>query len=249
MFNSLKTIKEVRGSTKKVKFMVAYFLYVFSSKKLNFFPEVIINCGRYKFKCRPKTSDYWHVSTQYEKETTAYLKNIKDKKGIFIDVGAHIGRFSILLSNNFEQVISVEPTTTNYKALEENIKLNKLKNINPINCALSDFVGDSYIYLNKTNSGQNSLVEKTNKKERVKVQTLDAVLKEQKINKPIKLIKIDVEGAEAEVLKGATKTLQKHHPKIVFEAWDNEKLRGIKEVLKPFGYKIKKIGEENYLSH
>lgn len=66
--------------------------------------------------------------------------------------------------------------------------------------------------------------------------------------KKVDLVKIDVEGAEADVLKGATKTLKKYHPKIIFEAWDEQYLKKVKEVLKPFNYKIKQIAPENYIA-
>ena len=63
------------------------------------------------------------------------------------------------------------------------------------------------------------------------------------------LIKIDVEGAEAEVLKGATKTLKNSHPKIIFEAWDEQYLKKVKKILNKFNYKIKKIADENYFAY
>ena len=62
------------------------------------------------------------------------------------------------------------------------------------------------------------------------------------------LIKVDVEGAEAEVLKGATKAL-KSHPKIIFEAWNENYLEKVKKVLRPFNYKIKKTAKDNYLAY
>jgi len=63
--------------------------------------------------------------------------------------------------------------------------------------------------------------------------------------KKVNLIKIDVEGAESLVLKGALKTLKNSHPKIIFEAWDKEHLDKVKKILKPFNYKIKKMDNFN----
>jgi len=63
--------------------------------------------------------------------------------------------------------------------------------------------------------------------------------------KKVDLIKIDVEGAESLVLNGALKTLKNSHPKIILEAWDKEHLDKVKEILKPFNYKIKKIDNFN----
>ena len=132
--------------------------------------------------------------------------------------------------------------------LKKNAKLNNLKNTTLINKALSDKKGKLKLYLAKGNLGHHSLVEKVGEKyEEVEVDTLDNILKELKISK-VDLIKIDVEGAENLVLKGALKTLENSHPKIVFEAWDKNHLDKIKEVLEPLNYKIKQINKVDYFA-
>jgi len=65
----------------------------------------------YKFECRKNTTDILHI-IDFEPETTGFLLNQKGK--IFIDVGAHIGRYSILLSKNFEKIIAIEADPYNY---------------------------------------------------------------------------------------------------------------------------------------
>ncbi len=64
----------------------------------------------------------------------------------------------------------------------------------------------------------------------------------------VDLIKIDVEGAESEVLKGALKTLKKFHPQIIFEAWSKEDLEKSEKILKALNYSIKQLNAENYLA-
>jgi len=76
---------------------------------------------------------------------------------------------------------------------------------------------------------------------------LDNILEDLKIKK-VQLIKIDVEGAEELVLKGALKTLKKSHPKIVFESRP-QNLKNIEDILKNFDYKIKKIDVQDYLAY
>ena len=82
---------------------------------------------------------------------------------------------------------------------------------------------------------------------KVKAKTLDSLLKKHKINK-VDLIKIDVEGAERDVLFGAKETLKKH-PKILFEAWDKDFLDKIKSVLNPYKYKVISISDTYYLAY
>jgi hypothetical protein len=80
------------------------------------------------------------------------------------------------------------------------------------------------------------------------VDTLDNVINRDKI-KNVKLIKIDVEGAESDVLRGAKKILKRDHPRIIFEAWDEKNLNKIKKILILFKYQIKRIGYEDYLAY
>jgi len=148
------------------------------------------------------------------------------------------------------RVISFEPEKNNIKALRTNINLNKLKNIEIVELACSDKKGHFDFYLNKENTGGHSLLALKNSREKVIIETdtLDSILKKNNISRA-DLMKIDVEGAEAEVLKGATKTLKNSHPKIIFEAWDEQYLKKVKKILNKFNYKIKKIAPENYLAY
>ena len=66
--------------------------------------------------------------------------------------------------------------------------------------------------------------------------------------KQIDIIKIDVERAEATVLEGATETLKRFHPNIVFEAFTKERLNEIIKILEPFDYKTTQISSCDYLA-
>lgn len=190
------------------------------------------------------------VNSSFEKKIKKYLKL---KKGVFIDVGAHVGKYTISLGRKLKnkgKIISFEPSPKVFKILKKNIKLNRLNNVIPFQIALGEKEKKSNFYIdeNEGKDGLSSLIKKTKKRVIVQVRKLDNVLKELKIRK-VDLIKIDVEGAEAEVLKGAVKTLKKSHPKIIFEVWNEEYLKKCKRILKKFNYKIKKIDKENYLAY
>jgi hypothetical protein len=64
----------------------------------------------------------------------------------------------------------------------------------------------------------------------------------------IDLIKVDVEAAEADVMRGSTSLLKRHRPKIVFEAYDALCLRHVMEILSPLGYEVRNISGKNYLA-
>jgi len=172
-------------------------------------------------------------------------------RGVFIDVGANIGKYTVKISNSVKkkgEVIAFEPEKDNFNMLKRNVKLNCATNVVLIKKALSNKKGKLKLFLAKGNLGHHSLVEKVGEKyEEVDVDTLDSIIKELKI-KRVDLIKIDVEGAESLVLEGARETLKKFHPKIIFEAWDENHLDKAKEVLRQFNYKIKQIDKNNYLA-
>lgn len=205
----------------------------------------IFFCGKHIF-------NIWSGSDSYEKELRDYF-NIK--KGIFVDIGANLGKYSVIVGrqlNKKGEVVAIEPHPYNFRMLKKNIKLNKLDNVilKKMACSKSKDILDLYLdEVGLCGGGGHSLVKKMgNNKISVKVDTLDNILKELGIKK-IDLIKIDVEGAEVDVLKGTVKTLKRYHPKIIFEAWNNKCLKKVEEVLYKFNYKIKKINDTNYFAH
>jgi FkbM family methyltransferase len=145
-----------------------------------------------------------------------YIYNIYShevlRKGMtVIDVGAHIGTYTILAAEKVGKngrVIAVEPESKNYRQLLENIKLNNFQNIVPVNIALLDYEGYEKLYISPL-SGTHSLLFKEDAISSIEVQTkpLDRLLEELNLKK-IDIIKIDAEGAEIPILRGAEKTLK-----------------------------------------
>ena len=151
---------------------------------------------------------------------------------------------------NDGKVIAIEPEKNNFKILKKNIKLNNLNNVIVINKGCFSKRATLTFYLDGVGTGGHSLVNKSVGDEKIKIEvdSLDNILKELKIKK-IDLMKVDVEGAEADVLEGAVKTLNKSHPKIVFEAWNSVHLKRVEKILSKFNYKIKKIDDINYFAY
>lgn len=201
------------------------------------------------FSCGKSVSTAQIVSSLHEKDIEKYFSI---NEGVFIDIGAHIGKFTIKLAkalNKKGKVISIEPDAFNFALLKENIRLNKLKNIIPKKIACSDSDGIKSFYLGEHGSGGHSLKSTRGSTEvSVKTSKLDSIISELNLNRA-DLIKIDVEGAESEVLKGAEKTLRKFRPKIIFEAWSKEDLEKSEKILKALNYSIKQLNSENYLAY
>ena len=179
-------------------------------------------------------------------------EELKIKEGVFVDIGANGGMHTIpaaLSLSHRGKVIAIEPEPKNFSILTKNVQLNKLKNVICINTACFKEEKILKLFLDKEGQGGHSLVRETPVEKEgyieIKTQTLDKIINANKI-KRVDLIKLDVEGAELDVLKGATTILKKYKPKIIFEAWDKQYLNNINLFLNNFGYKIRKIDENNY---
>lgn len=158
----------------------------------------------------------------YEEGTLWCFQKLIKKGDIIFDVGANIGLTSIyagILTGRHGKVFSFEPLPSTFNILKENIKLNNLRNIYPINSALSNINGSGFIYENlQINRGAASMYGNDNSKGiPISILTLDDFVVNNQITN-IDFMKIDIEGAELSMLKGSMKTLvEKQKPMICVE--------------------------------
>jgi len=189
---------------------------------------------------------YWTDHGPYEE---IYIKDIYSQKILkggmnVIDAGANVGVYTVLAAEKVGEngkVIAIEPEIENYKRLIENIQLNNFRNVIPQNIALTDHEGFEKLYLDSSPESH-SLISKENKISSIEVpvKTLDNLL--EKLNlKKVDIIKIDAEGAEAPILKGAEKTL-KINPnlKIIVASYHYpSEIKEVQNFLENKGYKTK----------
>jgi FkbM family methyltransferase len=132
------------------------------------------------------------------KEYSKYLDLTKDD--IWLDIGGHIGTFSIDVSDKVKQIYAFEPEPGNYELLEKNIAENKIENILIFNAAVvGNYDLEREFHLDeKDNTGGHSLIAADGKaKITVKCRNINDILKTYNINK----VKMDCEGAEYEIIK------------------------------------------------
>lgn len=157
----------------------------------------------------------------YEEQVTNVFKKLLKRGMSVIDVGAHIGYYSLLsasLVGEEGKVFSFEPEPNNYNELINNISLNNFMNIQTVNSAAGDKNGFSSLFISKTWSGKHSLLQTSPDMKdsvRVPVITLDSYINSQKID----LIKTDTEGNDLKVLSGAKNTT-KNCSFYVTEFWE-----------------------------
>jgi FkbM family methyltransferase len=137
---------------------------------------------------------------------------------VVIDIGAHMGRYTIISSKRVGangKVVAIEANPSNFEMLNRNIKLNQLTNIISLNNAVYSKETKIKLYLPGEELGHttyNTVMSDRAKNEdkfvEVNANTLDYLLQLNKIT-DVNWVKIDVEGAEFEVLKGASNVLSK----------------------------------------
>ena len=117
-----------------------------------------------------------------------------------IDIGAHIGLFSLRVSNfcTKGKIFSYEPIKDNFECLISNIKLNQLEHVLPFNLAVSSNSSELDIFLNDDESGHSIFSEK-NKKITVNSISLREIFDQNNI-KICKLLKLDCEGSEYSII-------------------------------------------------
>jgi len=175
-----------------------------------------------------------------ERHVSLFVSRLKGE--IFIDVGAEHGHYSLMLSKNFKKVLAIEPSPKTFPHLVNNIRISKAKNILILKCAISDKDGISSFYM-ATKRGYDSLIRRNSieieKIVKSRTCTLATIFKAFHLSKA-DLVKVDVEGAEYLVLKGAEPVIEK------IKSWVVE-IHGIsieREVIKYFlshGYRVVKL--------
>lgn len=156
------------------------------------------------FNIRPHTNDQTIFNEVWLHESYAPAGFEISENDTVIDIGAHIGFFSVFAAVRAKKgkVFSFEPVPSNFEMLEENIKLNGLDNVVPINKAISSEGGMREMVLYRESTAAHSFVYTASAvKNRINVETvnLGEFIKENGIQ-TVDFLKMDCEGAEYEIL-------------------------------------------------
>jgi len=183
----------------------------------------------------------------YERNELDYVAAHLKRGDICFDVGANQGIYSLLMGKvvgDSGHVFAFEPQLIQYKNLIQNLDLNNLENVTVVKAALGSCEGTATLYHDENDGGAalKRPGNPTGSFEQVFVTTLDAFCNSRNFER-IDFIKVDVEGAELEFLKGAENCIRTCRPYILMEigpeglARFNAKPRDIFEFLARFGYK------------
>lgn len=154
---------------------------------------------------------------------------------IAYDVGANIGNHTIFFAKVMGlDTIALEPSPRTYKVLLQNIALNHVEeSVQALRIGAGSQIGSAKILeRDATNWGMNQLC--LDSEGDIEVKRIDEIAH----SGPIVLMKIDVEGMELDVLRGAVQILRSDHPLLYIEAAEESQRLNIVEFLSEFGYSI-----------
>jgi FkbM family methyltransferase len=227
----------------------------------NLFKGVIRKTGLHGFQMILHVDDWIQQNLyflgEYEKAELKAIAQFLKEDGVFIDIGANIGLYTLYASqvtNKNARIISFEPFSENFKTLSQNIALNDLSNVRLEKIAIGEKDGMVNLYYDEQDKNLGMVSTKPLEKglkEEVKVVTLDSYLKDKAIAK-IDLIKIDIEGFEYSALLGMKNTLATFYPTLLIEILNHNVSSGqdsnCDSLLNDLGYKKYFIDDNGKLS-
>ena len=221
------------------------------------------------FFCKTKNGDFWvsdldnsqSVELYYFKVWEQHLLDVIDKyvvEGtVAIDAGANFGSISVPISKKLGssgKLYSFEMSKVMASRLKRNIEQNKCSNVELLNIALSD-VADQSVFFGeleedqKTNFGDIRINKEAEGTE-VKTTTIDSL----NIQDRVSFIKVDCQGYDLKVMRGAKKTIEKHRPVVVFEWEDdmssdfNDTIEDVLAFYSELNYKVNKIEKDDWIA-
>jgi len=168
---------------------------------------------------------------EWEPESWNAIAKHLSAGSVFVDVGAHIGYYSLKAApvvGPGGHVIAVEPNPPTIRELEDNIRASgasAIISVQPVACSDTEATLDLFA-APRRNTGQSSL-SKSNASQtgqdvatyHVRARPLDDIIHDTGVSR-VDVVKIDVEGAEMLVLKGSVNTLARYHPMVIVELID-----------------------------
>ncbi|HMD39638.1 MAG TPA: FkbM family methyltransferase [Candidatus Acidoferrum sp.] len=188
--------------------------------------------GGVSFRLVPEGAIAFHTwsKLRFEKPELEFVLRMLEPGMTFFDLGANTGLFSVAcgrkLLSKASSIYAFEPCPSTFAILEKNLVLNDLSGVRAICAALSDRTGEASMYVNADlKDALNSLEDPSHTdaevvgRELVQTITLDEFLAKEDIAR-VDLMKVDVEGAEMLVFRGARNLLERPDaPVILYEGY------------------------------
>lgn len=174
----------------------------------------------------------------FEAEKQIAISRLLRPGQTFFDIGANAGFFSLLGSRcvgTSGRVVAVEPLPRNIEMMEKHIAINNISNVLVVRKAISNFIGTARFSV----EGHAMSRLSTEGQVPVEVTTLDALVEE--LGSPPGFMKVDIEGTEIDLLRGAKKVLEKFRPVIFLDVHSEEKFNNLLEIIPGLEYEIRNL--------
>jgi FkbM family methyltransferase len=187
----------------------------------------------------------------YESTFVSILRRHGDRKALVCDVGAHSGLMTLLVSDQFAGGFCIEPASDAFALLEANLALNKLSQYRAVRAACSSKAGGTAtLVADGPHSGTAHVATGDERPhlraEAVNVTSVDALFANE--SRPLGLLKIDTEGFELEVLRGAVETLRKNPGALIMYERNGDIYREINAMLSGLGFRLFTLDERGHLT-
>ena len=171
----------------------------------------------------PRDSLDLSLNQAYEPFETELVRSLVHENDTVLDVGANIGYYTLLFARAVGprgRVFAFEPDPENFALLKNNVESNGYENVALVNAALSDKMGALKLYLCEANRGDHRIYPSGDDRRAIQIPALAADDYLAGLNREIAFVKMDVQGAEAKVLRGMERLLQRTAQcQILFEFW------------------------------
>lgn len=183
--------------------------------------EVKIDIGGKQYSITSDDDYLEHIKNGFEPEMVKLFRSLADNSETILDIGANIGCTAILFGELSNKVYAFEPSQSTFAFLEKNISRSGRKNVFLQNIGLGAEPGEFTLTFSPTNRAGGFVSNQTQASvghtvEKIAIRQLDEVVNSLNLQQ-IDFIKIDVEGFEGHVLRGAKQTLLSNRPVVVME--------------------------------
>ena len=163
---------------------------------------------------------YWPHQIPEEDQIRWISETFADREGTAVDIGAHCGTWTTVMAKHFQHVYAFEPNRQVFRNLSANLALKNLTNVTEHMVGIGEKEEQLIYKFRSPDGGGNGFADLGKRDECemdtciLPVKTLDSFNLQN-----VKLIKVDVEGFELQVLKGARETIRRCQPALVLEVW------------------------------
>ena len=218
LFIKIKILKDVIKQIKNWHTAINYYLGFINSEGIIYFKNGT------KCVMRNKSDSIAFFENYFLKLNNPNEKFEIKKEDIVIDIGAHVGYFTMYAAKKAYQgiIYSIEPYKESFEIFKKNLNLNELTNVKPFHAAISKKTEQITLYIDKDNQIGNSMfkTDTSVRSEKVSSFSLEDFIINNKIKK-INFLKIDCEGAEFEIILNLKKEIMKNVNKMSIEVHEN----------------------------